>query len=68
MIAPTNGRGLISPGSMLTIKSQKSICKSYRARRKSGNIISELPTSGRNRDLANQCSCARTVAFLLAAS
>src|SRR5580693_451861 len=32
-IAPTTGRGLISAWSMLTIKSQKSVQKSYTARR-----------------------------------
>src|SRR4030088_2248505 len=37
-IAPTTGRGLISACSMLTIKSQKSIRKSNRARRKGGNM------------------------------
>src|SRR6266851_7967206 len=41
MIAPTTGRGLISVCSMLTIKSQKPIRKSYRARREAANMASE---------------------------
>src|SRR6266404_7892312 len=40
-IAPTTERGLISACSMLTIKSQKSIRKSNRARRKGGSMTSE---------------------------
>src|SRR5260370_6454945 len=43
-IAPTTGRGLISACSMLTIKSQKSVRKSYRARRKGGNRLPSAPS------------------------
>src|ERR1700676_122914 len=48
-IAPTTGRGLISDCSMLTIKSQKFIRNSYRARPKA-------PTSARGRHEQQQPS------------
>jgi len=41
-IAPTTGRGLISAGSMLIIKPQKSTCKSHSVGRKNDNMTSEL--------------------------
>src|SRR5216684_3444176 len=55
-IAPTTGRGLISACSMLTIKAQKSIRKSYRACRKSGNLTSECAVIQEQQSVSASCS------------
>src|SRR5260370_3658217 len=55
-IAPTTGRGLISACSMLTIKAQKSIRKSYRACRERGNLTSELPVIQEEQPVRTSCA------------